>query len=43
MIAYVNDFKLMFIATLLAIPLLAPIRSPRERSGNDTASHAAVD
>ncbi|HDR9342689.1 TPA: multidrug transporter, partial [Burkholderia multivorans] len=30
MIAYLNDFKLMFVATLLMIPLLLPIRPPRK-------------
>lgn len=43
MIAYVDDFKLMFIATLLAIPLLVLIRSPRAPSTGEAASHAAID
>ena len=43
MIAYVDDFKLMFIATLLAIPLLVLIRSPRSASTDEAASHAALD
>ena len=43
MIAYVDDFKLMFIATLLAIPLLVLIRSPHSASTDEAASHAALD
>ena len=43
MIAYVDDFKLMFIATLLAIPLLVLIRSPHSASMDGAASHAALD
>jgi len=43
MIAYVDDFKLMFVATLLVIPLLIMIRAPREHSPDSAASHAAVD
>ncbi|WP_206955656.1 DHA2 family efflux MFS transporter permease subunit [Trinickia acidisoli] len=43
MIAYVDDFKLMFVATLLAIPLLALIRAPRVQPEDGVASHAAID
>jgi MFS transporter, DHA2 family, multidrug resistance protein len=42
MIAYLNDFKMMFIATLLVIPLLALIRPSRSASAADT-SHAVMD
>lgn len=44
MIAYLNDFKLMFIATLLVVPMLLLIR-PARRHAPDTASvaHAAMD
>ncbi|PTB22251.1 EmrB/QacA family drug resistance transporter [Trinickia symbiotica] len=42
MIAYLDDFKLMFVATLLAIPLLILIRKPGTHSA-DIASHAAID
>jgi DHA2 family multidrug resistance protein len=43
MIAYVDDFKLMFVATLLVIPLLALIRASRARGQAGAASHAAMD
>ncbi|MDR8770112.1 hypothetical protein FEP92_00479 [Burkholderia multivorans] len=42
MIAYLNDFKLMFVATLLMIPLLLLIRPPRKGADVDVA-HAAMD
>jgi DHA2 family multidrug resistance protein len=42
MIAYLNDFKLMFIATLPVIPLVLLIRPPRIRQ-DDTLTHAAMD
>ena len=42
MIAYLNDFKMMFVATLLVIPLLVLIRPPAAGSAVDT-SHAAMD
>jgi DHA2 family multidrug resistance protein len=42
MIAYLNDFKLMFVATLLVIPLLMLIR-PSSGAGSADASHAAMD
>ncbi|RWB52140.1 MAG: EmrB/QacA family drug resistance transporter, partial [Mesorhizobium sp.] len=42
MIAYLNDFKLMFVATLLVIPLLLLIR-PAGRSHDASAAHAAMD
>jgi hypothetical protein len=31
MIAYVNDFQLMFILTLLALPLLLVIQVPKKQ------------
>jgi len=42
MIAYLNDFKLMFVATLLVVPLLLLIRPMRSIAG-DTLAHAAAD
>jgi DHA2 family multidrug resistance protein len=42
MIAYLNDFKLMFVATLLVIPLLLMIR-PGHRTPDASAAHAAMD
>ncbi|WP_321805836.1 DHA2 family efflux MFS transporter permease subunit [Burkholderia sp. BCC1993] len=42
MIAYLNDFKLMFVATLLMIPLLLLIRPPQKTASVDVA-HAAMD
>jgi DHA2 family multidrug resistance protein len=40
MIAYLDDFKLMLILTLLAMPLLLLIRSAR---GNSGGAHAVVE
>ena len=42
MIAYLNDFKLMFVATLLVVPLLLLIRPMRSVS-SETLAHAAAD
>jgi DHA2 family multidrug resistance protein len=42
MIAYLNDFKLMFVATLLVVPLLLLIR-PAHRSQDTSIAHAAMD
>jgi DHA2 family multidrug resistance protein len=42
MIAYLNDFKLMFVATLLVVPLLLLIRPMRSVAG-ETLAHAAAD
>jgi DHA2 family multidrug resistance protein len=42
MIAYLNDFKMMFVATLLVIPLLVLIRPGSRRTSVGT-SHAAMD
>ncbi|QCP50406.1 DHA2 family efflux MFS transporter permease subunit [Trinickia violacea] len=42
MIAYLNDFKLMFVATLLVVPLLLLIR-PARHTHDDTLAHAAMD
>jgi DHA2 family multidrug resistance protein len=42
MIAYLNDFKMMFVATLLVIPLLVLIR-PSGGGGAVDTSHAAMD
>jgi len=43
MIAYLNDFKLMFVATLLVIPLVLLIRPSRGASGSESTAHAAMD
>ncbi|MEM5382062.1 DHA2 family efflux MFS transporter permease subunit [Paraburkholderia phymatum] len=42
MIAYLNDFKLMFVATLAVIPLVLLIR-PSRGAGSESAAHAAMD
>jgi DHA2 family multidrug resistance protein len=42
MIAYLNDFKLMFVATLVAMPLLLLIR-PGSKQQDESMSHAAMD
>jgi len=42
MIAYLNDFKLMFVATLLVVPLLLLIR-PAQRVPDAAVAHAAMD
>ncbi|WP_437437702.1 DHA2 family efflux MFS transporter permease subunit [Trinickia violacea] len=42
MIAYLNDFKLMFVATLLVIPLVLLIRPARKVDG-ETLAHAVMD
>ena len=41
MVAYVDDFKLMMIITLCAIPLLA-FMSPPKRGGAPSGDHAPV-
>jgi MFS transporter, DHA2 family, multidrug resistance protein len=46
MIAYLNDFKLMFVATLFVIPLVLLIRpaaTPSDKSSDDNLAHAAAD
>ncbi|WP_118179299.1 DHA2 family efflux MFS transporter permease subunit [Paraburkholderia phosphatilytica] len=43
MIAYLNDFKLMFVATLCVMPLLLLIRPARSMPDDKTLTHAAVD
>jgi DHA2 family multidrug resistance protein len=42
MIAYLNDFKLMFMATLFVIPLLLLIR-PARQAPDASVAHAAMD
>jgi MFS transporter, DHA2 family, multidrug resistance protein len=42
MIAYLNDFKLMFVATLLVVPLILLIR-PARKVSDETLAHAAMD
>jgi MFS transporter, DHA2 family, multidrug resistance protein len=42
MIAYLNDFKLMFVLTLLVIPLVFLIRPPKHVP-TDAVAHAAMD
>jgi len=41
-LAYLNDFKLMFMATLLVIPLLLLIR-PARKQPDASLAHAAMD
>jgi DHA2 family multidrug resistance protein len=43
MIAYLNDFKAMFIATLVVVPLILLIRPAPRHDGDDTLAHAAMD
>lgn len=42
MIAYLDDFKLMFVATLLVMPLILLIR-PSRRAADKSLAHAAMD
>jgi DHA2 family multidrug resistance protein len=42
MIAYLNDFKAMFIATLVVVPLILMIR-PGAKHADDSLAHAAMD
>ncbi|WP_233146061.1 DHA2 family efflux MFS transporter permease subunit [Pigmentiphaga sp. NML080357] len=42
MIAYIDAFKLMFVATLCVVPLLVLVRS-RRRTAEDDAPHVAMD
>jgi DHA2 family multidrug resistance protein len=42
MIAYVDAFKLMFIATLVVLPLLALLKQPRQQAAAGVA-HVAMD
>ncbi|OUL68004.1 DHA2 family efflux MFS transporter permease subunit [Paraburkholderia hospita] len=42
MIAYLNDFKLMFVATLAVIPLVLLIR-PSRKVPDESVAHAAMD
>jgi DHA2 family multidrug resistance protein len=41
-IAYLNDFKLMFVATLAVIPLVLLIR-PSRKVPDEPVAHAAMD
>jgi DHA2 family multidrug resistance protein len=41
MIAYLNDFKLMFVATLLVVPLILLIRPAKAPPG--AIAHAVMD
>jgi hypothetical protein len=41
MIAYLDDFQLMLILTLLSLPLLLLVRSPR--SAGAEVKHAALE
>jgi DHA2 family multidrug resistance protein len=43
MIAYLNDFKLMFVATLLVVPLLLLIRPAGKSAAGESVAHAAMD
>jgi len=42
MIAYLNDFKTMFVATLLVVPLILLVR-PATKARDDALAHAAMD
>ena len=42
MIAYLNDFKVMFLATLLVVPLILLIK-PTRHVDDDAVAHAAMD
>jgi DHA2 family multidrug resistance protein len=42
MVAYVNDFRLMFYITLACIPMLLIMRAPKRQAGGEPV-HAAVD
>ncbi len=43
MIAYDDAFKLMFIATLVVVPLLAVIKRPQRHAPEAEAVHVAMD
>jgi len=40
MVSYINDFKLMMLVTLLAIPLALTLQKPRAMRGPAPAAHA---
>jgi DHA2 family multidrug resistance protein len=42
-IAYVDDFKLMLLVTLMAIPLLLLMRTPRASAAGDAGKAAVLD
>jgi DHA2 family multidrug resistance protein len=42
MIAYLNNFKLMFVVTLLVVPLLLLVR-PTSHVDEEALSHAAME
>ena len=41
MAAYIDDYKLMFIITLVCMPMLPPMRKPRRGGGEPI--HVAVE
>jgi DHA2 family multidrug resistance protein len=41
MVAYVDDFKLMFLITLACLPMLLLMRTPRR--GGGAPAHVAVE
>jgi DHA2 family multidrug resistance protein len=43
MIAYVDDYKLMMLMTLIVIPLLILIRPPKASAGPAQVDHAAME
>jgi DHA2 family multidrug resistance protein len=43
MVAYVDDFRLMFLVTLLTLPLLLLMRTRAKRPPHDQASHLAIE
>jgi DHA2 family multidrug resistance protein len=43
MVAYVDDFRLMFFITLACMPMLLLMRPPRRGGGPAEPAHAAVE
>lgn len=43
MVAYIDDFTLMFWLTLASIPLIFLLREPGARAGGDTHAVAAIE
>jgi DHA2 family multidrug resistance protein len=43
MVAYVDDFRLMFVVTILCIPMLLLMRQPKRKGGATAPMHAEVE
>jgi MFS transporter, DHA2 family, multidrug resistance protein len=43
MIGYLNDFRMMFVASLIIIPLLLLVRSPKSHAAAAEMNHAAME